>query len=111
MQKIIDDFSEETFTYDLLDTYGLPKSSITRLKQKNLSLSKNAGEIFWKKKLFFKASPTGDLYNDIAEQLRKATHILEHKPRRYRSKPFAPDTARLEYLFKLYEKMTAEGKR
>lgn len=80
LQKIIDDFSEETFIYDLLDAYGLPKSSITRLKQGNLNLAKNGGEIFWKKKLFFRIVPTDDLYNDI-DELRKEPRILKHKPR------------------------------
>jgi hypothetical protein len=45
LQKIINEFSEETFIYDLLNACGLPKSSITRLKKESLNLSKKAGGI------------------------------------------------------------------
>jgi len=80
LQKIIDEFSEETFIYDLLNAYGLPKSSITRLKKGTLNLSKNDGEISWKKKLFFRIVASNDLYNNI-DELRKDPQILKHKPR------------------------------
>ena len=80
LQKIVDEFSEKTFIYDLLLAYGLPKSSITRLKKGTLNLSKNDGEISWKKKLFFRVVATEDLYNNI-DELRKDPQILKHKPR------------------------------
>jgi hypothetical protein len=54
LQKLIATFNKETFIYDLLLAYNLPKASITRLKKGNLNLSKVQGEISWKKKLFFK---------------------------------------------------------
>ncbi len=80
LQKITEEFLAETFIYDLLLAYGLPKSSITRLKKGTLNLSKNDGEISWKKKLFFRVVSTEDLYNNI-DELRKDPQILKHKSR------------------------------
>lgn len=47
----------------------------------------------------------------MPEGLREAHHQLDLAVERcYRSKPFESDEERLEYLFKLYEKMIAEEK-
>jgi len=66
LQKLIKSFSKETFIYDLLLAYDLPKSSITRLKKGNLNLSKVDGEISWKTKLFFKEEFKEDLHLTIS---------------------------------------------
>lgn len=52
LQKLIATFNKQSFFYELLLAYGLPKASITRLKKGNLNLSEVEGEISWKKKLF-----------------------------------------------------------
>ena len=45
----------------------------------------------------------------MPDGLREAHHHLDLAVERcYRSKPFASDEERLEYLFKLYEDMTAK---
>ena len=49
IQKLIANIDEETFPYDLLLAYGQPKASITRLKKGDYNLSKNIGEVLWKK--------------------------------------------------------------
>lgn len=66
LQKLINSFSKETFIYDLLLAYGLPKASITRLQNGNLNLSKVDGEISWKKKVFFKEELMQDLHVTIS---------------------------------------------
>jgi len=80
LQKLIKSFSKETFIYDLLLAYGLPKSSITRLQKGNLNLSKVEGEISWKKKLFFKIIEDADLHESI-DNLTKDTKTIKHNPR------------------------------
>ncbi len=40
LQKLMESLTKETFIYDLLLAYGLPKASITRLRKGNLNLSK-----------------------------------------------------------------------
>ena len=51
VSDLIKQFSPDSFIYDFLASYGLPKSSISRLKKGGLNLSKNQGEVIWKKKV------------------------------------------------------------
>jgi hypothetical protein len=67
LQNVILNYTQETFIYELLLAYGLPKASITRLQKGNLNLSKVEGEISWKKKLFFKPVFNQDLHLAISE--------------------------------------------
>ena len=80
LQKLVKSFSKETFIYDLLLSYNLPKASITRLKKGTLNLSKNDGEIAWKKKLLFKVVQDADLHETI-DNLRNDPKSLKHDPR------------------------------
>ena len=65
IQNLIKSFNQETFIFDLILAYGLPKSSVSRLRKGNLNLSKVEGEISWKKKLFFKEEFEEDLHLKI----------------------------------------------
>ena len=67
LQNLIQNYSKETFIFELLLAYGSPKASITRLQKGNLNLSKIEGEISWKKKLFFKPVFNQDLHLAISE--------------------------------------------
>lgn len=66
-----EEFDKQDFIYKLLAAYGLPKSSITRLKKGNLQVE---GEIDWKKKLFFKEDHTQDLHSAISEKVKELKH-------------------------------------
>lgn len=72
--KLIKTFSKESFIYDFLLAYGLPKSSITRLKKGNLNMSKTKGEISWKKKLFFREEHNEDLHITVTRLAKSITH-------------------------------------
>jgi len=74
LQELMASFSEQTFIYDLLLAYGLPKASITRLKTGNLNLSKVNGEVSWKKKVFFKVVSDQDLHVAISSLVNKINH-------------------------------------
>jgi len=80
IRAIIDNFDKETFIYDLLSAYKLPKASITRLKKGTLNLSKKSDEIIWKKKLYFKEAKRGDLYHSI-DDIHKDKTSIKHQPR------------------------------
>tara|TARA_R110000868_G_scaffold113520_2_gene304591 strand:- start:25292 stop:28060 length:2769 start_codon:yes stop_codon:yes gene_type:complete len=67
LQNLIQNYSKETFIFELLLAYGSPKASITRLQKGNLNLSKIEGEISWKKKVFFKPIFNQDLHLAITE--------------------------------------------
>lgn len=80
VKRIIENFSSESFLYDLLLAYGISKTSITRLKSGDFNLSKVEGEILYKKKIFFKQQPADKLLSAI-ESLAKEERILKHSPR------------------------------
>lgn len=71
-----------TFIYDLLLAYGKPKSSIKRLQSGNLNMSKNHGELSWKKEVFYKTFE-GQLIgaDDLDEILADAVKGIKHKQR------------------------------
>jgi hypothetical protein len=79
LQDLIKNYSKDTFIYELLLAYGLPKASITRLQKGNLNLSKVEGEISWKKKLFFKPVENEDLHIAITnskDQLKQDQRFI-----------------------------------
>ncbi len=80
VKQIFEDFSREKFIYDLLLAYGTSKTSITRLKKGDFNLSKNAGEVLYKRKIFFKEGDSDSLLSEI-ESLAEDDRILKHSPR------------------------------
>jgi hypothetical protein len=74
LHKVVKPLKKESFIYDLLLSYGLPKASITRLRKGNLNLSKNNGEISWKKKVLFREVLEGDLHLAISNMQDEAKH-------------------------------------
>ncbi len=80
LQLLVNSFDEHTFIYELLLAYGQPKASIKRLQDGGLNLSKNDGEILWKKKIFFKETSDTDLH-DLIDDLRIDDKITKHSPR------------------------------
>ena len=67
LKNLLLNFNKETFIYEFLLAYGLPKSSITLLQKGNLNLSKIEGEISWKEKVFFKPVFNQDLHAVITQ--------------------------------------------
>ncbi len=80
LQQLIKSFNKETFIYNLLLAYDQPKASITRLQKGGLNLSKERGEIAWKKKLFFKSVTKEDLH-ELIEDLKTDVKATKHDPR------------------------------
>lgn len=75
------DFTD--FLYNLLDCYGKPKASITRLKivgKGSYNLSKKADEVLWKKQVFFKATSSDKLLS-IIDEMKHADVVEKHQPR------------------------------
>jgi len=80
VNDLIKSFEEATFIYDFLLAYDTPKSIIKRLKDGGLNLSKNEGEVLWKKKIFFKAIKDADLHLEI-DRLNSEPSVISHSPR------------------------------
>ena len=45
LRKIIENLNQDTFIYDLLLAYNLPKATVTRLQKGSANLSKVRGEV------------------------------------------------------------------
>ncbi|MDO5637558.1 MAG: N-6 DNA methylase [Myroides sp.] len=80
LKDISTNFDKENFIYDFLLSFGLSKTTITRLKKGDYNLSKNEGELFYKGKIFFKSLTEGNLMDTI-DELSKDDKILKQKPR------------------------------
>jgi hypothetical protein len=74
VKNLINSLSKESFIFDLLLAYGLPKASITRLQKGNLNMSNTKGEISWKKKLFFKVEYNADLHVTVSDLAKSIKH-------------------------------------
>ena len=74
LSKLIKNFNKESFIYDLLLAYNLPKATITRLQKGTANLSKVDGEVSLKKKLFFKEVYNEDLHLSITNIAKDIKH-------------------------------------
>ncbi len=79
VKALFQNFDRKNFIYDLLRAYGISKTSITRLQKGDFNLSKNEGEILYKKKLLFKETDSDQLLA-IIDDLSKEEN-LKHNPR------------------------------
>lgn len=74
LKLLVYTLDKETFIYNLLESYYLPKASISRLQKGSLNLSKVPGEVSWKKKLFFKEELKNDLHLTISSLKDELKH-------------------------------------
>ena len=77
---LVENFNTEEFIFDLLQAYGISKTSITRLKKGDFNLSNIKGEVLYKSKMLFKEVASGTLLNTI-DELTKDPESLKHNPR------------------------------
>lgn len=69
IKRLLQTFNQDTFIYDLLLAYNLPKATVTRLQKGTANISKVPGEVSLKKKVFFKEIFNRDLHLGITELL------------------------------------------
>ncbi len=74
LKLLLNTLDKETFIYNLLESYYLPKATISRLHKGSLNLSKVPGEVSWKKKLFFKEELKKDLHLTISSLKDELKH-------------------------------------
>ena len=73
LSKLVNDEVKDEFIYEFLQAYGLPKSSITRLKKGSYDLSNSDNTISWKKKVYFQIEMDNDLHvtlTNLATQIK-----------------------------------------
>lgn len=79
LSSLAKEIDKENFIYDFLLSFGLSKTTITRLRKGDYNLSKKEGELLYKGKVFFKI--------EYQEELLSAIDNLSKDPRVERSKP------------------------
>lgn len=78
--EIVNREDHSDFLYELLNVYDIPHATITRLRKGNLNLTKRAGEVHLKNKVWFKKACKGRLFegfDDVEEQVAN----ISAKPR------------------------------
>lgn len=80
IEKLVSDYSEESFIYDFLSSYDIRQSSITRLRKGDYNLSKENGGVLWKDKLCFKSEKEADLHV-VIDQLKNDKKVSRQRPR------------------------------
>ena len=83
IKTLVENIDQDEFLYALLDCYGKPRASITRLKMTgkgSYNLAKNASEILWKKQVYFKATSSDQLLT-IIDEMKNSEVISKHQPR------------------------------
>lgn len=74
LKLLVNVLDRSSFIYHFLESFGLPKASISRLQKGSLNLSKIPGEVSWKKKLFFKEELNNDLHITISNLRNEIKH-------------------------------------
>jgi hypothetical protein len=80
VEDLVKSINEESFFYDFISCFGTPKATVKRLQEGGLNLSKNHGEILWKKKVFFKISNSIDLHL-LIDSVKSDPKVTGHSPR------------------------------
>jgi len=80
LASLVKDIAKESFIYDLLLAYGVPKATVSLLKKGKRNLSKRDDQIILKKKLFFQEIENQDLHNTI-DTLKSDEATHRHDPR------------------------------
>lgn len=75
------DSYDRRFIFELLDAYGKPKSSLTRLRTGSLNVAAEPDvEVAQKNVVYFREVPQGQALEAV-EQLRTAAHVVRYTPR------------------------------
>lgn len=75
LEKVFTDFNKEDFIYEFILCFGIPQATIKRLRSGKLNLVDNAGELAWKKKVFFKELNINDSLYELIDNLKKEERI------------------------------------
>lgn len=106
--EIVNRENHTDFLYELLDVYDIPRATITRLKNGNQNLTKRAGEVHLKNKVWFKKTKKGKLFDGFVEVEQQVSELAA-EPRYLLVTDFegilAKDTKTLEALDIKFEEL------
>ena len=79
VRKMMESFAPESFVFELLLAYGIPKATVTLLQKGRRNLSKEDDKVILKKKLFFHECEDQDLHIAI-DNLQNDPKTMKHNP-------------------------------
>ena len=74
VEALMASWSKDTFIYELLLAYGLPKATVTRAMKGTANMSKELGVVQLKSKVLFKPVKGPDLHVAVEHAAKQATH-------------------------------------
>lgn len=74
VEALMASWSKDTFIYELLLAYGLPKATVTRAMKGTANMSKEPGVVQLKSKVLFKPVKGQDLHVAVEHAAKQATH-------------------------------------
>ena len=74
VEALMGSWSKDTFIYELLLAYGLPKATVTRAMKGTANMSKEPGVVQLKTKVLFKPVQGQDLYVAVEQVSKQAKH-------------------------------------
>lgn len=83
VKSLVENFNHESFIFDFLECYGKPKAALTRLRmvgKGSYNLSKNSGEVLWKKQVLYKFADTEKLLS-VIDSVKLRDDVQKHQPR------------------------------
>lgn len=74
VESLVGSWSKDTFIYELLLAYGVPKATVTRAMKGTANMSKERGVVQLKSKVLFKPVQGQDLHVSVEHAAKQATH-------------------------------------
>lgn len=84
LEHLIENLVPETFIYQLLESYGKPKSAVTRLQKGSYNSSKDPSQVLWKNNVLFKKFDSEQVLEDlykVSDELTKSDASRNNKVR------------------------------
>lgn len=83
LSEIVAECNQDSFIFDLMLAYGLPKATISKLRKGTGNKGKEEGQVVYKNKVYFHPVQTDDsnALHGIIDDLRKDNATYTHSPR------------------------------
>ena len=81
LEDLGENFTKETFIFELLASYNIPRSTITLLKKNPVKLSGCKNELILKNKLFFHTTTEDEDIHSVIDELQKNKNTYKYNPR------------------------------
>ena len=80
VRSVCTEADPDSFLFELMLAYGLPKASITRLQKGDYNLAKSEADVLWKKRVFFRTASDQDLH-ELIDGMQSDEESMKRQPR------------------------------